>query len=61
MQTECNADVFGFARVEGRAVVAGFDGGNITLDAGAPLLGRRSGDPVGRSVCRVLLTALHRS
>ena len=39
MQTECNADVFGFARVEGRAVVAGFDGGKITSDAGALLLG----------------------
>jgi hypothetical protein len=26
MQTECNADLFGFARVEGRAVVAAFEG-----------------------------------
>jgi hypothetical protein len=39
MQTECSADRFGFARVEGRAVVAGFDGGTITSDAGALLLG----------------------
>src|SRR5438309_11170223 len=39
MQTECNADLLGFARVEGRAVVAGFDGGRITSDAGASLLG----------------------
>ena len=39
MQTECNADLLGFARVEGRAVVAGFDGGRITSDAGALLLG----------------------
>ena len=39
MQTECSADQFGFARVDGRAVVAGFDGGNITSDAGALLLG----------------------
>jgi hypothetical protein len=39
MQTECNADLFGFARVEGRAVVAAFDGGAITSDAGALLLG----------------------
>jgi len=30
MQTECSADLFGFARVEGRAVVAAFDGGTIT-------------------------------
>jgi len=39
MQTECSADLFGFAPVEGRAVVAGFDGGKMTSDAGALLLG----------------------
>src|SRR5246500_817202 len=39
MQTECGADLFGFARVEGRAVVAAFDGGKITSDAGVVLLG----------------------
>jgi hypothetical protein len=39
MPTECNADLFGFASVEGRSVVAGFDGGAITSDAGALLLG----------------------
>ena len=39
MQTECSADLFGFARVEGRAVVAVFNGGKITSDAGALLLG----------------------
>jgi hypothetical protein len=39
MPTECNPDLFGFARVEGRAVVASFDGGAITSDAGALLLG----------------------
>ena len=39
MQTECSADLFGFGRVEGRGVVAGFDGGKITSDAGALLLG----------------------
>ena len=39
MQTECSADLFGFARVEGRAVVAAFDGGKITSDDGALLLG----------------------
>src|SRR5438445_1261471 len=39
MQTQCSADLFGFARVEGRAVVAGFDGGQMTSDAGALLLG----------------------
>lgn len=39
MPTECNPELFGFARVEGRAVVASFDGGAITSDAGALLLG----------------------
>jgi hypothetical protein len=39
MQTECSAGLLGFARVEGRAVVAGFDGGRMTSDAGALLLG----------------------
>ena len=39
MPTECSADRFEFARVEGRVVVAGFDGGTITSDVGALLLG----------------------
>lgn len=39
MPTECNPDLFDFARVEGRAVEASFDGGTITSDAGAVLLG----------------------
>jgi len=39
MPTECNPDLFGFTPVEGRAVVAGFDGGAVTTDAGALLLG----------------------
>src|SRR5215217_3766907 len=39
MPTECNPDRFEFARVEGRAVVASFDGGRITSEAGALLLG----------------------
>jgi hypothetical protein len=38
MQTECSPALFAFAPVEGRAVVAGFDGGAITSDAGALLL-----------------------
>ena len=38
MPTECSADLFGFTAVEGRAVVAGFDGGALTSDAGAVLL-----------------------
>jgi hypothetical protein len=39
MPTECNPELFDFARVESRAVVAAFDGGRITSDAGALLLG----------------------
>jgi len=39
MPTECSPALFEFAPVEGRAVVAGFDGGAITSDAGALLLG----------------------
>ncbi len=32
MPTECSPGLFDFAPVEGRAVVAGFDGGAITSD-----------------------------
>jgi hypothetical protein len=39
MPTECSQDLFGFATVEGREVVAAFDGGAITSEAGALLLG----------------------
>ena len=39
MLTECNPTLFDFAPVEGRQVVAAFDGGAITSDAGALLLG----------------------
>ncbi len=34
MWTQCNSAQFEFARVEGRSVVASFDGGAITSDAG---------------------------
>ena len=39
MPTHCSPDRMGFAPAAGRAVVAGFDGGMITSDAGALLLG----------------------
>src|SRR4249920_537123 len=39
MPTECRPDFFGFEPVEGREVVAAFDAGAITSDAGALLLG----------------------
>ena len=39
MPTECSRNLFGFEAVEGRQVVAAFDGGQVTSDAGALLLG----------------------
>ena len=39
MPTECSPGLFEFARVESRSVVASFDGGRLTSDAGALLLG----------------------
>jgi hypothetical protein len=39
MPTQCSADLFGFAPVEGRRIEAAFDGGAVTSDAGALLLG----------------------
>ena len=50
MPTECSAERFDFGVVEGRAVEAAFDGGLVTSDAGALLLGAtdRAIDLVGR-------------
>lgn len=39
MATECSQDSFDFGTVEGRQVVGAFDGGTITSNAGALLLG----------------------
>jgi Transposase DDE domain group 1 len=39
MPTEWSRDLFGYEVVEGRQVVAAFDGGQVTSDAGALLLG----------------------
>jgi len=39
MQTECSTTLFEFAPVEDRKVVAGFDGGTMTSNAGGLLLG----------------------
>lgn len=39
MQTECSPSLFGFARVEGRRVEAAFDGGAVSSNGGALLLG----------------------
>ncbi|MET4205198.1 MULTISPECIES: IS1380 family transposase [unclassified Bradyrhizobium] len=43
MPTECTAELFEFAAIERRSVVGGFDGGAITSDAGALLLGATDG------------------
>ena len=40
MQTECSAEQLEFSCVERRRVVAAFDGGTVSSDAGALLLGR---------------------
>src|SRR5579872_2490090 len=50
MPTECSAERFDFGIVAGRVVDAGFDGGLVTSDAGALLLGAtdRAIDLVGR-------------
>jgi hypothetical protein len=40
MPTECTSELFQFPAVEKKAVVAGFDGGMITSDAGVLLLGQ---------------------
>jgi hypothetical protein len=45
MQTECSADLFGFVPVEGRKVVAAFDGGAMTSEAGQCC----SAPPISRS------------
>jgi hypothetical protein len=39
MLTQCSRDLFGYEVVEGRRVVAAFDGGEVTSDAGGLLLG----------------------
>jgi Transposase DDE domain group 1 len=39
MPTQCSRDLFGYEAVEGRQVVAAFDGGDSTSDAGGLLLG----------------------
>jgi hypothetical protein len=56
MTTDCSTNLFGFTEVEGREVVAAFDGGAITLDAGKARRERilRSRDWADRSICGVL-------
>jgi hypothetical protein len=44
--TECNGDPLNFSRIESKAVVADFNGGRLTIDAGALLL-RELGEKLG--------------
>jgi hypothetical protein len=39
MATECRQDSLDFGTIDGRSVVGAFDGGVISSEAGAPLLG----------------------
>jgi hypothetical protein len=50
MRTQCSRDLFGYEVIEGREVVAAFDGGDHTSDAGGLLLGAtdRASGVVGR-------------
>jgi hypothetical protein len=50
MPTQCDRDLFGYEVVEGRQVVAAFDGGDGNSDAGAVARRDRSGDPLGGAV-----------
>ena len=51
MQTECSPELLDFAPVEGRDVVADFDGGAITLGCRrAAARAVRPGDPADRTV-----------
>jgi hypothetical protein len=56
MPTECSATLFEFAPVKSRAVVAAFDGGAITSDAGGLLLGAAVGPRSGGG-CRTTCAA----
>jgi hypothetical protein len=41
MPTDCTPNFFEFEPVEGRKLIAAFDAGPVTSDAGALLLGRQ--------------------
>lgn len=47
MQTRRNAEQYEFSCIERRRVVAAFDGGRVTSDAGALLL-KRTDETIGR-------------
>ena len=48
MATECSEERSEFARVKGRSVVAGFDGGTITADAGTLSYSSKFVSSIGR-------------
>ena len=53
MQTKCSAELFGFARVEGREVMAAFDGGIDLRRRRAAAGCHRSGDRPDAAICHV--------
>ena len=57
IQTECSADLFGFAPVEGRAVAAAFDGGAMPRKPVRCCSALRRACSADRALCRLL----HRS
>ena len=59
MPADCSQDSFDFGTVERRNIVGAFDGGEITSDAGALLLGQA--DTAIRLVPRCRCTAAWRS
>ena len=59
MATNCRQDSFDFGTVAGRAVVGAFDGGVISSDAGALLLGATD-QAIGLDRRYVLMCALRR-
>jgi hypothetical protein len=61
MPTECSAETFEFREASGRVVVAGFDGGAITSDAGAPLRANDDETRTPREITLEGVEGLHRS
>jgi hypothetical protein len=57
MPTECSAESFDFGTVKGRPVEAAFDGGLVTSDAGALLLGATDRSSMARQLAKRLRDA----
>lgn len=53
MRTQCNVEQLEFSWADRRRVVAAFDGGTISSDAGSLLLSKADTDMSGRSTIEV--------